>query len=285
VAIYQTMFALPLLLPSAPLSNLAITNIPSNLWNGLMCFGGHDSVVTGDHPDSCGLAAVYMLLFLLFNIAYNMLLIIILKHGGTTVLYLSSTCLIPLSNFVFALDFMPQHRSLGWSDIVGLVVIMSGLFIYRFLNKIWVKYVLKENLDAKLDVVVKSDPTESAVPLADMEEGSGDGDATRSWLQPRKASQQQNRYVNLPTLFVPSDQGSAGGAAAGGGASGAALLKSSMEDSGTPRVMLMGTSPGGSVFSPSNTARWSINQQGTIVKRRNALWLAAKTIVDFPDDL
>ena len=42
------------------------------------------------------------------------------------------TVMVPLGNVAFTFDFMPEHEPLATKDVVGLVVIMMGLFIYRF---------------------------------------------------------------------------------------------------------------------------------------------------------
>lgn len=44
IAVFQFLASIPLLLPSAPASNLAIADVPTNLYNGMLCLGGHNSV-------------------------------------------------------------------------------------------------------------------------------------------------------------------------------------------------------------------------------------------------
>ena len=41
--------------------------------------------------------------------------------------------MVPLGNVAFTFPFMPEHQPLHARDIAGLVVIMLGLFVYRFL--------------------------------------------------------------------------------------------------------------------------------------------------------
>ena len=39
---------------------------------------------------------------------------------------------IPVGNLAFTMPFMPQPSTMHGSDVVGLVVIMAGLMLYRF---------------------------------------------------------------------------------------------------------------------------------------------------------
>lgn len=43
--------------------------------------------------------------------------------------------MVPLGNVAFTFPFMPEHQPLHTSDIVGLVFIMLGLFVYRFMEE------------------------------------------------------------------------------------------------------------------------------------------------------
>jgi len=100
--------------------------------NGAKCYVGINSIIGGDYPDDCRMAPLYVTLYLLFNVLYNILIIMILKYGSSNILWLAMTIMVPMVNFAFALPFMPDPQSLTvWND-VGLVVIMAGLIIYRF---------------------------------------------------------------------------------------------------------------------------------------------------------
>ena len=73
------------------------------------------------------------------NFLYNLLILLILKYGSANLLWLALTLMVPLGNVAFTLDFMPQSQTLHATDIVGLVVICTGLGIYRFLFDFLVK--------------------------------------------------------------------------------------------------------------------------------------------------
>jgi hypothetical protein len=74
---------------------------------------------------------------LVFNIGYNILIIFILKYGSANILWLAMTVMVPLGNLAFALPFMPQHTTITAFDLVGLLVIMTGLLGYRKGPDLW----------------------------------------------------------------------------------------------------------------------------------------------------
>lgn len=128
VAIYQFIIALPLCIPSSQVINIPISGILPNLWGGLLCWVG----INSSPLDDCSTAPVYVTTFLFFNVVFNILIVVILKHGSANIMWMASTVIVPLSNVVFSLDFMPGHKPLTTFDLMGLFVIMAGLVIYRF---------------------------------------------------------------------------------------------------------------------------------------------------------
>jgi drug/metabolite transporter (DMT)-like permease len=55
IAVWQFLLSLPLLLPSAPLSNVAIRDIPQNLADGWKCFLG-ENTVSNPYPHRIAIA-------------------------------------------------------------------------------------------------------------------------------------------------------------------------------------------------------------------------------------
>ena len=49
---------------------------------------------------------------------------------------MASTVIVPLSNVAFSLKFMPGHTELTKWDLIGLIVIMIGLVLYRFMSQL-----------------------------------------------------------------------------------------------------------------------------------------------------
>lgn len=121
---------------------------------------------------SCAQAPLMVNVYMAFNILYNIFIILILKYGSSNILYMAMTIMVPMGNFAFTLDFLPgvsgvvcvgvcrsstagaaraQHRPMSVFDIVGLVVIMSGLVIYRFFGNFWTLYKKRNAPPAPLD--------------------------------------------------------------------------------------------------------------------------------------
>lgn len=136
VALFQFLFCLPLMFPSAAMINLPMDEIWPNFVAGYRCWGGVNTVVEGNDlglpPDDCAMAPLYVNLYLILNIVYNLLIVIILKHGSANIMWMASTVIVPMSNFAFSLDIMPHHQPMKVADLVGLFVIMIGLVVYRF---------------------------------------------------------------------------------------------------------------------------------------------------------
>ena len=141
VAVFQFLIALPLLYPSSLVINIPVSGILPNLYGGALCWCGYDSITEANLSasqtvDNCSSAPLFVNLYLLFNIGFNLLIVVILKHGSANILWMASTVIVPLSNVAFSLDFMPGHKPLKTYDIIGLFVIMVGLILYRFMASI-----------------------------------------------------------------------------------------------------------------------------------------------------
>ncbi|KAF4034929.1 Chloroquine-resistance transporter-like protein [Phytophthora infestans] len=138
IAVFQFLFSIPLTFPAAMVGDHPVTprELPENLHDGLMCYLGQNTITEGAHKDDCEKATVYVTAYLLFNVAYNLLIILILKFGSANILWLAMTIMVPLGNVAFTFPFMPEHQPLHAKDIAGLLFIMMGLFVYRFLEEL-----------------------------------------------------------------------------------------------------------------------------------------------------
>ena len=150
VAVFQFLFSLLFMIPAAYTSSppVPLKELPTNLWEGLKCFGGVNSITcspdqTPDEctPDNCYESGpLYTSIYLVFNQVYNLLIILIIKYGSSNLLFMALTVMVPLGNFAFTLPFVPGHAPLHATDIIGLVIICSGLVCYRFASIIITKY-------------------------------------------------------------------------------------------------------------------------------------------------
>lgn len=146
IAVFQFLFSLVLCIPASLASEppVPVNELPQNVLDGLLCYGGTDSVeCPADQDDGsqcvtddCTMSPLFVTLYLAFNIGYNILIILIIKFGSASLLFMALTIMVPLGNIAFTLDFVPQHKPLSPYDIIGLVIICSGLFFYRFANTI-----------------------------------------------------------------------------------------------------------------------------------------------------
>jgi len=137
VAFYQLLFSFPLSVPAGMTSSPPVPphELPQNIWDGIKCYLGIATITTGCHPDDqCHLAPLYVNVFLVFNVCFNILIVYVLKYGSANVLFMASTVMVPIGNLAFALPFMPGSTPLKDSDIAGLLVILFGLVTYRFGN-------------------------------------------------------------------------------------------------------------------------------------------------------
>ena len=140
VAVYQFLFSIPLCVPSSMVIGMYPQDIIPNLWGGAKCWVGVNTIVAGNAkglpPDDCSAAPLFYNLYLAFNVVFNILIVVILKHGSANIMWMASTVIVPLSNVAFSLSFMPGHRPMNTYDVIGLGVIMLGLIFYRFMGQI-----------------------------------------------------------------------------------------------------------------------------------------------------
>lgn len=144
VAVFQVIAAIPLCFPSAFVTGLAMDEIWPNMYDGFLCWFGIDSISQASGNlvvDDCAMSPFYVNIYIAFNVVFNILIIVILKHGSANIMWMASTVIVPLSNVVFSLNFMPNHTTLRAADWVGLVVIMTGLVIYRFFPALQALYM------------------------------------------------------------------------------------------------------------------------------------------------
>ena len=93
IAIFQFILAIPLSLPAAYVGEPQISprDLARNILDGFKCYLGQDSIMDGPNPDHCEMATLYVTIYLLFNVTYNVLIILILKYGSANILWLVRT--------------------------------------------------------------------------------------------------------------------------------------------------------------------------------------------------
>ena len=137
---YIAVFQFGLSIAISPLAGLTASppiyprELGKSLLNGLRCYLGIGSIFTGCNTDEmcAGLAPLFVNVYLLLNVCYNILIIYVIKVGSSNLLWLAMTIMVPIGNLAFSLPFMPGAEMLHPSDLIGLTVILCGLVTYRF---------------------------------------------------------------------------------------------------------------------------------------------------------
>jgi hypothetical protein len=132
VAVFQFLCSVPLTIPAGFASSPSVApwNLPHNWHNAWQClFASHNSLQGGCHPDQCHQAALWVHLGLVSSTCYMVLIIFMLKYGSSALLYMALTVMVPLGHLIFALH---DPSSIQLSDVLGLVVLLTGLILYRF---------------------------------------------------------------------------------------------------------------------------------------------------------
>eukprot|EP01128_Nolandella_sp_AFSM9_P002448 TRINITY_DN1281_c0_g1_i2.p1 TRINITY_DN1281_c0_g1~~TRINITY_DN1281_c0_g1_i2.p1 ORF type:complete len:135 (+),score=40.47 TRINITY_DN1281_c0_g1_i2:314-718(+) len=93
-------------------------------------------------PNISSMSALYaVVMYMCFNIAYNVFLVLVIKHGSAALFYATSTVLLPLGSIAFTFNaFMGKHaQPFDEFTGIGLGVVLMGLLTYRFADTIWKK--------------------------------------------------------------------------------------------------------------------------------------------------
>jgi len=161
VVLYQFLIGLLYAPLAAIMSDVAISDIPENIWQGAQCvFAGTNFISNPDDDcstdtdcggdgdqccDSCDgsisgvseVPAIWgLILYMSFNLTYNILLVLVIKHGSAALMYVASTVVLPLGSLCFIIPaFLGDHAtSFTAYNGAGLVVVLLGLIFYRFVG-------------------------------------------------------------------------------------------------------------------------------------------------------
>jgi len=142
---------------------IAMNAILPQMWNGFQCFLLGINTITRDQGydcseqidcggkhtpiccDSCdgslpGVSSISALVglsaYMIANVGYNVLLVLVIKHGSAALMYITSTIVLPLATICFTFEFLlGEHKqNFNWFNGGGLAVVMFGLFVYRFVD-------------------------------------------------------------------------------------------------------------------------------------------------------
>jgi hypothetical protein len=123
------MFPIVLIPLPAPYESLRIKEVPMNVWRGMKCTVGINSVPS----DKCGYFWAVLLVFLCFNLAFNYLMLYVMKYGSSTLAVVAATARIAISNVAFLIPFVAGEavqRRLTYFDIMALIILLAGVVLY-----------------------------------------------------------------------------------------------------------------------------------------------------------
>ncbi|KAG2394201.1 hypothetical protein C9374_003965 [Naegleria lovaniensis] len=138
VALYQFIFGLMSVftvfipLPDSPYVDPA--NLYEYMWSGIKCFFGFNSVLS----DQCDFFWLVFMVFICFNMTYNILLLVVFKRGSSTLAVVASVARLALSNFGFLIKFLAGEaylEALSPFDIIALVILILGIIIYSLTSE------------------------------------------------------------------------------------------------------------------------------------------------------
>lgn len=147
VALFQLAFGF-LLIPLNTFSFLGpnampFSQLPMALWQGWLCMCGTNTVLddcyTGwtphkdDKPcDECEGAWYPVVMYLFFNCSYNVLIVLIIKHGSAALLFVISTLALPIVQIMFSIRAINDPPDpLSWASLLGMGLIVGGLCLYN----------------------------------------------------------------------------------------------------------------------------------------------------------
>lgn len=83
--------------------------------------------------DDCHGAWLPVCGYIVFNCAYNLFIMLVIKHGSAALLWITLTLRLPLVQIAFAISAINNPPdSFHATSIVGLFVILAGLILYRW---------------------------------------------------------------------------------------------------------------------------------------------------------
>lgn len=157
--IYSIIFAVPAGYISEP--RVPANEFLGNFWGGFRCTLGYDtynndtdgvdvedSAEEGGlfRPDNCHVwGPLYFTLFSISSFGFNILEVLLLTYGGANIMFLAMTLILPISDLAFAIPFMPNATKFQVYDIIGLLMIMGGLFVYGYGGSIQEEQEQEEN--------------------------------------------------------------------------------------------------------------------------------------------
>ena len=171
VGAWQTFFSLLLSIPLAPMTGLSVEDLPGYFYDGFMCVCGYNTILesTPERPaDTCESAPILVFILVIANTGFQFLITLILRYGTANMLRMSSAIMVPTCNVAFSLPEIPHSVPMSPTDLWGLIFVMSGLIVYRFINEVYgiINKILGFDY---FEVEVEADADESEIGIRDID--------------------------------------------------------------------------------------------------------------------
>jgi hypothetical protein len=117
----------------APAEVIAPNTFGTYVVNSSKCFFTGENPVPGS-PDDCESAWIIFILYLVFNITFNQLMLVVFKKGSSVLAVIGSTLRLPLVDLLLLWRFLAGPATIAaftqW-DGYALVMIIVGIVLYK----------------------------------------------------------------------------------------------------------------------------------------------------------
>ncbi|KAM9960271.1 hypothetical protein ACTFIW_009399 [Dictyostelium discoideum] len=221
--LYQSLFG-SILFPVnnwlPPPATIKFTEIIPSMRDGALCLGGKNTILPifngttstlalgscGINEnfvcDDCHNTWIIVLIYMTINIAYNIFILLVLKHAGATVYSIANTVILPLTNIFFSISFIMGAATTPFSalSVAGLLIILFGLGGYRIGSMI-----KKPPPDSKKDSEQAGeggagDPSDNKNNLGDS------GEIPPSQIQPKTQLHLRNQFFGRLGIDIPESR-------------------------------------------------------------------------------
>lgn len=142
VAFYQLFVGISLawtiFLPfPPPAKHVSFSEFLPYMENAMMCFLGHTDSNIND--GACSFSWLVFCFFIIFNVAFNVLIFYVMKRGSATLAVIASTTTLALTSLGYHIPLLAGVAKVGTFDIYGvisLIVIILAVLVYKIHDEI-----------------------------------------------------------------------------------------------------------------------------------------------------
>lgn len=151
VGLYQFLFGI-LTIPTVfipwpqPAEVIPPAEIGTYLKNGATCFFGRSNILEGS-SDDCESVIYIFLGYILFNVAFNQLMLYVFKEGSSLLAVIASALRLPIVDGLLLIPFISgkaQQSSLSLFDWSSLFLLIAGMISYNLYPEITVEKNVKQ---------------------------------------------------------------------------------------------------------------------------------------------